>query len=70
MPVQPITSLFLNSIENIKNNNEKIVCYFDTDIKGFMIELRPSGGATYYFRYRDKSKKFGLQKLVRLAPLT
>lgn len=29
------------------------VNYFDTETKGFMLEHRASGGATWYFRYRD-----------------
>jgi hypothetical protein len=29
------------------------VNYFDTETRGFMLEHRASGGATWYFRYRD-----------------
>ena len=28
--------------------------YFDTQLGGFMLEVRQTGTATYYIRYRDK----------------
>ena len=31
--------------------------YYDTELKGFILEVRQSGGRTYYLRYRDESGK-------------
>lgn len=31
--------------------------YFDTELKGFMLEVRPGAKCTYYFRYRDAMRK-------------
>ena len=36
---------------------------YDTTIPGFVLEVRPSGGKTYYLRYRDAH---GKQKQLRL----
>ena len=33
------------------------VDYFDTQLAGFMLEVRQTGKATYYLRYRDKNGK-------------
>jgi len=38
--------------------------YFDTQVSGFMLEVRKSGKSTYYFRYRDKSGKI---KFIRIG---
>lgn len=43
----------------------RIKLYFDTEIKGFLLEHRKGGGLTFYFRYRDSSKKI---RLYRLGP--
>lgn len=41
------------------------VSYFDTDLKGFVLEHRASGGATYYFRYRDATGRIRLNRISR-----
>lgn len=35
----------------------KRIDYFDSEIKGFLLEVRPGGKCTYYFRYRDALRK-------------
>jgi hypothetical protein len=39
--------------------------YFDTRLTGFFLEVRASGKATYYQRYRDRH---GRNRQVRLGP--
>lgn len=39
--------------------------YWDTQITGFVLECRPSGGKTYYFRYMDDHKKQHQLKIAR-----
>jgi site-specific recombinase XerD len=41
------------------------VDYFDTQLSGFLLEVRVSGRCTYYQRYRDK---FGRVKQARIGP--
>ena len=41
------------------------VDYFDTQLSGFLLEVRVSGRCTYYQRYRDK---FGRIKQSRIGP--
>src|SRR6056297_2518805 len=41
------------------------VDYFDSDIPGFILEVRNTGKSTYYQRYRDK---FGRLKQARIGP--
>jgi len=41
------------------------VDYFDTQLSGFLLEVRSSGRCTYYQRYRDK---FGRIKQTRIGP--
>jgi len=36
------------------NRNKPKTDYFDTQIPGFLLEVRSTGKATYYQRYRDK----------------
>jgi hypothetical protein len=42
------------------------VDYFDTQLSGFLLEVRSSGRCTYYQRYRDK---FGRMKQARIGPM-
>lgn len=39
--------------------------YYDRNLKGFVLEVRTSGGKTYYFRYTDQS---GRQRQIRIGP--
>ena len=56
MPIQTITLSLLSCITKENQPPQRAVCYFDTELKGFCLEQRPSGGMTYYFRYRDHAK--------------
>ena len=64
MPVVTLTTEFLATLPRRKPTSGS-VCYFDTEIKGFMLEHRASGGATYYFRYRDAAGKLRMNHLGR-----
>ena len=71
MAVRTLTHSFLKEIF-LGPFPEKSCLYFDTELKGFCLELRYSGNATYYFRYRDKSRsiclfKIGLANEIDLA---
>lgn len=71
MSIQTITLSFISSLK--KNSPpHKLVTVFDTEIKGFCLEHRPSGGITFYFRYRDHLKvtrliKIGLAEEIDLS---
>lgn len=69
MPVQTLTSLFMSSLPTtgpVKGS----VCYFDTEIKGFLLEHRAGGGATYYFRYRDSYRRVRMVHIGRMSQMT
>ena len=51
MPFAPLTSRFLRTATCPKDRAK--VDFFDTGQKGFMLEVRSSGGKTYYQRYVD-----------------
>jgi len=63
MPSQAITPEFLNTLPS-RTPVARSTYYFDTEITGFAIEHRPSGQATYYFRFRDANKRV---RLVRIG---
>lgn len=44
--------------------------YFDTQLTGFLVERRPSGGITFYFRYRDADKRTRLYRIGRSTEIT
>lgn len=46
------------------------VSFFDSEVKGFLLELRASGGATFYFRYRNAQGKVCLERIGRLEEMT
>ena len=46
-------------------SGHKKIDYFDTAMRGFMLEVRASGGKTYYQRYADEAAKSGSSRLVR-----
>ncbi len=49
-----------------KQNGKAKVDYFDTEIPGFLLEVRSTGKCTFYQRYRDK---FGRLKQSRIGPI-
>ncbi len=69
MPKQILCVDFIKNIEKCKPKSGKIT-YFDTDIKGFLLELRSSGTGTFYFRYRDKGTKVCFERLGRLGEIS
>jgi integrase len=64
MPTQALTADFLATLSQ-RTPEEGCVNYFDTEIKGFLLEHRSTGGATFYFRYRDASSKLRLSRIGR-----
>jgi len=48
-----------------KQNGKAKVDYFDTEIPGFLLEVRSTGKCTFYQRYRDN---FGRLKQSRIGP--
>ena len=62
MAVRTLTHSFLKEIF-LGPFPEKSVMYFDTELKGFCLELRYSGNATYYFRYRDDRRSICLFRI-------
>ena len=68
MPVQTLTVNFIELLP-LQKPLVGIVSYFDTEIKGFLLEHRASGGATFYFRFRDWSGKVRLARIGRLGKI-
>ncbi|TSE29872.1 site-specific integrase [Tepidimonas charontis] len=55
MPRVSLTQDFLNRLPEFVPPSGA-AHFFDAEIKGFVLELRASGGATFYFRYRHQGK--------------
>jgi integrase len=51
MPMVQLSAHFVSAA--ISKPQAKKVDYYDTVITGFILEVRPTGGATYHLRYRD-----------------
>ena len=64
MPAQALTAEFLATLPGHAPASGA-VSYFDTEIKGFLLEHRTSGGATYYFRYRDATARVRMNRIGR-----
>jgi integrase len=64
MPKHALTTEFLATLSG-REPSSGSVSYFDTEIKGFLLEHRASGGATFYFRYRDSAGTVRLNRLGR-----
>ena len=45
--------------------DQKKIDYFDTTMRGFMLEVRASGGKTYYQRYTDER---GRERQYKIGP--
>ena len=65
MPKRALTTEFLAALPGREPPSGN-VSYFDTEIKGFLLEHRASGGATFYFRYRDSAGALRLNRLGRV----
>lgn len=55
MPTVKLTPSFVRSLRGTTGGRK--VDYFDSEQRGFMLEVRPSGGKTYYQRYTDHRKR-------------
>lgn len=64
MPTQSLSMDFMKRMSQLVPNSGA-VGYFDPHIKGLMLELRYSGNATFYFRYRDTANKIKMINLGR-----
>ena len=63
MPFAPLTSRFVRAATCPKDRAK--VDFFDAGHKGFMLEVRSSGGKTYYQRYVDPH---GRQRQFKIGP--
>jgi integrase len=62
----PIVRLSPAFVRNASCNSEyKKVDYFDATMRGFMLEVRSSGGKTYYQRYTDER---GRERQFKIGP--
>lgn len=61
MPKVSLDAAFVRTVTCPEDKNR--IEYFDTNIKGFTLEVRISGGKTYYLRYRDDYKRQRQQKI-------
>ncbi len=55
MPSALISQAFITDLAPVDKGQR--VDYFDAEIKGFTLEVRPAGVRTFYFRYRDPQRK-------------
>ncbi|MEA2099441.1 MAG: tyrosine-type recombinase/integrase [Campylobacterota bacterium] len=56
-----------DSIKRLKPPTDKTkVQYFDSELTGFMIEIKNTGSKTYYYRYRENNS----QKMIRIGATT
>ena len=65
MPAHALSTEFLATLPG-RAPTSGAVSYFDTEIKGFLLEHRASGGATFYFRYRDAAGKVRMNNIGRV----
>ncbi len=68
MPVQTLTTQFITTLPTCQPL-AGAVAYFDTEIKGFMLEHRASGGGTYYLRFRDAANKVRMSRIGRVLDM-
>ncbi len=61
MPKVTITNEFIKKVT--PPTTKAKIQYFDTELKGFMLEVKNTNTKTYYYRYRENSK----QKMKRIG---
>ena len=64
MPKVKFTTEFLKKVKPPTDKSKEQ--YFDTDLTGFMIEVKNTGSKTYYYRYRENTS----QKMIKLGSTT
>ncbi len=69
MPCVTITKRFISEL-SAAEPCLRLQLFFDTEIKGFLLEYRKGGGMTFYFRYRDDAKKIRLLRLGRYPDIS
>ena len=62
MPRIELTKAAVERIRNTRYSRKMV--YLDTDIRGLLLEYRPGGVGTWYFRAKDES---GKSKMLRLG---
>src|ERR1035441_410467 len=63
MPIVRLSPMFVRNA-NCPADHKKID-YFDTTMRGFMLEVRVSGGKTYYQRHTDER---GRERQFKIGP--
>ena len=63
MPKVNLTQLFVSNPPKVEGKAK--INYFDTELPGFMLEVRATGKSTFYQRFRDK---YGSIKQFRIGP--
>ncbi len=64
MPKAKFTTEFIKRLKPPTDKQKEQ--YFDTDLTGFMIEVKNTGTKTYYYRYRVNNS----QKMIRIGTTT
>ncbi|QOY54028.1 integrase arm-type DNA-binding domain-containing protein [Candidatus Sulfurimonas marisnigri] len=63
----PKMKLTTDSIKQLKPPTDKAKeQYFDSDLTGFMLEVKNTGSKIYYYRYRENNS----QKMIRIGTTT
>ena len=55
MPKLAITNEFIKKIKPPTTKSKEQ--YFDSELNGFMLEIKSTGSKTYYYRYRANGKQ-------------
>src|SRR5262249_30004556 len=63
MPIVRLSPAFVRRVSC--PSGHKKIDYFDTAMRGFMLEVRASGGKTYYQRYTDER---GRERQFKIGP--
>ncbi|MGJ0316930.1 Arm DNA-binding domain-containing protein, partial [Aliarcobacter cryaerophilus] len=64
MPKVNITNEFIKKIKPPIDKSK--VQYFDSELTGFMLEVKNTGTKTYYYRFRSNTS----QKMIRIGTTT
>lgn len=64
MPAANLTPQFLDKLRR-SPPPEKLTMFFDEEIPGFILEWRPTGGMSYYFRYSIGNRRSRMLKIAK-----